>query len=98
MQKDVIFNKKIVLLSQRAELECAKEFKKIDELCELNSFKVLQAFRENNVSEIHFNSTTGYGYNDIGREVIEKVFSVIRTNPDVTTFVGDRLAIVVVCV
>lgn len=82
MQKDVIFNKKIVLLSQRAELECAKEFKKIDELCELNSFKVLQAFRENNVSEIHFNSTTGYGYNDIGREVIEKVFAQVLVAED----------------
>lgn len=77
MQKDLVFNKKIVTLSQKTELECANEFKKIDKLCELNSFKVLNAFRENNVSEMHFNSTTGYGYNDIGREVIEKVFAQV---------------------
>ena len=42
-----------------------------------NSEKVLNAFRENRISEIHFNSTTGYGYNDIGRDAIEKVFADI---------------------
>lgn len=77
MQKDLVFNEKIVSLAQKAEQDCELEFKKIDKLCELNSFKVLQAFRENNVSEMHFNSTTGYGYNDIGREVIEKVFAQV---------------------
>lgn len=77
MQKNLVFNNKIVTLAQKAELEYANEFKKIDKLCELNSFKVLNAFRENNVSEMHFNSTTGYGYNDIGREVIEKVFAQV---------------------
>ena len=82
MQKDVVFNEKIVSLAQKAEQECELEFKKIDKLCELNSFKVLQAFRENNVSEMHFNSTTGYGYNDIGREVIEKVFAQVLVAED----------------
>ena len=77
MQKNLVFSEKIVSLAQQAELKCAEEFKKIDKLCELNSYKVLNAFRENNVSEIHFNSTTGYGYNDIGREVIEKVFAQV---------------------
>jgi len=52
-------------------------FQKVDEICELNSEKVLQAFWENKVSEIHFNSTTGYGYGDIGRDTIEKVFASI---------------------
>ena len=82
MQKDLVFNEKIVSLAQKAEQECELEFKKIDKLCELNSFKVLQAFRENNVSEMHFNSTTGYGYNDIGREVIEKVFAQVLVAED----------------
>lgn len=57
-----------------AELELKDEFKKIDDLCFRNSKKVLDAFHNNNVSEIHFNSTTGYGYNDIGRDAIEGVF------------------------
>lgn len=53
------------------------EFKKIDEICSFNSYKVLNAFRENSVSETDFNSTTGYGYNDKGRSTIENVFKTI---------------------
>lgn len=51
------------------------EFKKIDEICEYNSLKVLKAFNNNSISEAHFNSTTGYGYDDLGRGAIEKVFA-----------------------
>ena len=59
----------------KAEKEVAEEFNKIDNLCDLNSMKVLNAFNKNNISEVHFNSTTGYGYGDIGRDAIEKVFA-----------------------
>ena len=54
-----------------------KEFNLIDEICFYNSNKVLKAFKENKVSETDFNSTTGYGYNDKGRETIENVFKTI---------------------
>ena len=67
----------IIKLVNDSELEVQPIFKKLDELCFRNSKKVLDAFHKNNVSEIHFNSTTGYGYNDIGREVIENVFKDI---------------------
>lgn len=70
-------NSEIIELFNKAEEKLIDEFKNIDRLCDLNSMKVLNAFRNNNVSEIHFNSTTGYGYNDIGRDVIEKVFSEV---------------------
>lgn len=53
------------------------EFDKVDALILYNSKKVLDAFHKNNVSEIHFNSTSGYGYNDLGRDTIEKVYSDI---------------------
>ena len=53
------------------------EFDKVDALTLYNSKKVLAAFHKNNVSEIHFNSTSGYGYNDLGRDTIEKVYSDI---------------------
>ncbi len=62
------------LLNQCEEL-CQNEFKKIDKICEQNTLKVLQSFQKNNISEAHFSSTTGYGYNDIGRDTIEQVFS-----------------------
>ena len=66
--------KKSYDIVKKAEDSLGEEFKKIDDLCELNSMKVLNAFNKNNISEIHFNSTTGYGYDDIGRDAIENVF------------------------
>lgn len=59
------------------ELELKEEFKYIDDIEEKCSLKVLNAFHNNSIAEVHFNSTTGYGYDDIGREAIEKVFSEI---------------------
>ncbi len=69
--------KNIDELIKESEIKCQDEFKKVDELCFLNSKKVLDAFHNHNVSEIHFNQTTGYGYGDIGREVIEDVYSEV---------------------
>lgn len=62
---------------QEKEIEIREELKKIDDICLFNSKKVLDSFKKNNLSEIHFNSTTGYGYNDSGRETIEKIYSDI---------------------
>ena len=59
------------------ENELTEEFKKIDALCDKNSMNVLNAFHNNKISEAHFNSTTGYGYGDIGREAIENVFAEV---------------------
>ena len=75
-------NKEIIKLFNDAEKNLKKEFDELDRLCDLNSLKVLNAFKNNNVSEIHFNSTTGYGYNDLGREVIEKIFSEVLGGED----------------
>ena len=52
-------------------------FKQIDDVCYFNSKKVLEAFWKNQVSESHFNMTTGYGYGDIGRDVVEDVYKTI---------------------
>lgn len=52
-------------------------FDKIDEIEEFNSRKILDAFIENNISESDFNSSTGYGYNDMGRDKIEDVYASI---------------------
>lgn len=53
------------------------EFKKIDDNKFFFSEQVLNSFKKNNLSENAFNSTTGYGYNDLGREIIEKVYADI---------------------
>ncbi len=68
------FHDDVVELVNRCEEECREEFKKIDDTCMFNSIKVLNSFHENRIHEGHFNSTTGYGYNDLGRDAIEQVF------------------------
>ena len=72
MTRDEI--KELVL---NCENELTDEFKKIDDNKFFFSEKVLNSFKKNNLSENAFNSTTGYGYNDLGREVIEKVYADI---------------------
>ena len=64
-------------LLQTCEEECQEEFKKVDQICFKNTCKILQSFHEQQISETDFASTTGYGYNDIGREKIEKIFSKV---------------------
>lgn len=70
-------SKKIEDLSQKVENEIKNIFNKTDETNEYNSLKVLQAFQKYNLSEMHFGTTTGYGYGDIGRDTIEKIFADI---------------------
>ena len=52
-------------------------FKNIDEICYQNSQKVLEAFWQENIGEQHFNATTGYGYGDLGRDALERVYARI---------------------
>ncbi len=70
-------DKKVYDLVNESENELKDNFKKIDELCFYNSTKVLQAFNEVGISENDFHSTTGYGYDDLGRSNIEKVFAKV---------------------
>ena len=67
-------NKKLVLDSEK---EIKNELNKIDEVALINSEKVLNAFQEECVMESDFNETTGYGYNDQGRDKIERIFAKI---------------------
>ncbi len=75
MYSEFGINSKAKELVLKAEENLKEEFKKIDELCDLNSLKALNAFNKNNITEAHFNSTTGYGYDDMGRDAIERVFA-----------------------
>lgn len=60
-----------------AEKKLINVFNNIDDVCFYNSQKVIKAFWQANISETDFNSTTGYGYGDVGRDKIEKVYSDI---------------------
>ena len=55
----------LLKLANEVEEEIKEGIRKIDEDAMFNSIKVLNAFHKNNVSEMHFNSTTGYGYNEV---------------------------------
>ena len=85
-------------ISKKCEEEIKTELKKIDDICMFNSMKVLNAFHEENISEIHFNTSTGYGYNDIGRDKIEDVYKKIFKCEDAlvrTQFISGSHALTV---
>ena len=67
----------IIELAEKVEQEIQEEFKKIDKIKEYNSIKVLKAMQANKISDMHFGSTSGYGYGDVGRDTIEKVFAEV---------------------
>ena len=77
-----MINKEVKLIFKEASYKVKDVFNDIDDIEEFNSNKVLNAFRECNVTEDCFNMTTGYGYNDLGREVIEKVYANIFKSDD----------------
>ena len=57
-------------------------FDDLDEIEYINTKKVLEAFKDNKISEAHLNGTTGYGYGDIGREAIENIFAKVFKGED----------------
>lgn len=64
-------------LAKQAEVEIAAVFKNIDRIAEINTLKVMEAFQDNKVSESCFAGTTGYGYDDLGRDVLDNVYSQV---------------------
>lgn len=67
-------------LARQAEDEIRPQFERIDRIAMLNTRKVMTAFQDSKVSDSCFAGTTGYGYDDLGREVLDKVYAqVFRT-------------------
>ena len=88
----------LVNLADKVEKEIENIFKNIDKICECNSLKVLKAFQSNHISEVHFGATTGYGYDDIGRDAIEKVYAKVLGAEDAlvrTQFISGTHALTV---
>ncbi len=64
-----------------AESQVAEIFGELDDVMAYNQYKVLDAFQKNRISDMHFGWNTGYGYNDPGREALEKVYAdIFRTD------------------
>lgn len=70
-------DERIIELGRQAEKNCAECFDRISDTAEYNGAKVLKAFADNRVSEPCFYGSTGYGYGDIGRETIDKVYAQV---------------------
>ena len=64
-------------IAERAQAKLAERFMEIDQVAEKNTRKVMEAFQNNRVSDACFAGTTGYGYDDLGREVLDKIYAEI---------------------
>ena len=74
--------KEILDLSEEVEKEIQPIFKNIEKIEEINSLKVLSAFQECGLSEMHLHSSTGYGIDEIGRNKIEEIYAKIFNAED----------------
>lgn len=72
----------IMDLAKETEEQVKKQFQEVEEVCEFNSMCILHAFQKYQVSDMHFNQTTGYGYGDVGRDIIEKIYAEIFQTED----------------
>lgn len=70
-----MISENIIALGAKADRELADTYRKIDEVALYNTEKVMKAFKNNKVAESHFAASTGYGYDDVGRSVTEKVYA-----------------------
>ena len=69
------FSKELLTLKERILDELAPSFRRIEQMSEENTLKVLTAMRECKVSDIHFNTSSGYAYDDIGRSKLEELYA-----------------------
>ena len=71
------FSKELLTLKERVLDELAPSFRRIEQMSEENTLKVLTAMRECKVSDIHFNTSSGYAYDDIGRSKLEELYAKV---------------------
>ena len=82
LYKELGISEEVYLYSQKILDSLQDRFKEIDKITEYNQLKVLKAMQDNKVSEACLYSSTGYGYNDIGRDTLEKVYASVFHTED----------------
>jgi len=80
--KQMGIDNNLLELSGKIEGELEERFKQIDDIAQYNQLKVLKAMQDNHVSDSHFSGTTGYGYNDLGRDTLEQVYAHVFHTED----------------
>lgn len=82
MYEKMGLSRKVLDICLNIEDSLKERFEKIDKIAEFNQLKVLNAFHKNRVSEGHLGTSTGYGYNDMGRDTLEQVYADIFHTED----------------
>ena len=82
IKDNVGISDKTLKLVSEAEESIKEQFKHIENICEINQLRVMKAFADNRVSDSHFVATTGYGYDDLGRDTLDRVYADIMGAED----------------
>lgn len=75
MYKNLGISEEVYEFGEKILRNLEERFQEIDKISEYNQLKVIKAMQDNRVGEAHFAATTGYGYNDMGRETLEKIYA-----------------------
>ncbi len=82
LKSNIHLSDEMINIGLEVEDEIKKTFQKIDDIKEYNQYKVLKAMQDSKISDIHFNWNTGYGYDDIGRDAVERVYASLFKTED----------------
>lgn len=77
MYQSLGIDNKVLEYCKTIEATLKDRFDAIDKVAEYNQMKVIKAMQENRLSDVHFSATTGYGYNDLGRETLESIYASV---------------------
>lgn len=75
LTKNFQIKEEVFTVAQKALVDVQEQFKALDEIREYNQLKVLNALQEERVSDMHFTNSSGYGYGDVGRDTLDKVYA-----------------------
>ena len=77
MYQSLGIDNKVLEFCKTIEASLKDRFDEIDKVAEFNQMKVIKAMQENRLSDVHFSATTGYGYNDLGRDTLESIYASV---------------------
>ena len=81
-------SERVRLLAEQAEAALSEQFSRIDSIAEYNTHRVLAAFRNHRVAESYFAGTTGYGYDDLGRDQLDLIYADLFGTEDALVVTG----------
>jgi len=82
LQQHFGISQEVLQLCASAEEELAPQFRNAEQITEFNQLKILRAFQDNRVSYAHFAETSGYGYDDLGRDTLDKIYAQVFSGED----------------